>query len=108
MDKDKTELLEPPLYPANDIKTAQLMNLKLLEEDYLNQYEKALQDHLKTKSWFETIEHNLPKWNLLLALNSHQESNMCWWDAAIMNFIVNNDDLQTVQKTKGYVFFESS
>lgn len=107
-DKYEIEFLKPPLYPENDVKTAERMNLKLLAEDYKEQYEGKLQNHLNLKNWFKNVEHLLPKWNLLLALNSHQESNMCWWDTAIMNFMVKNDDLKNMQEIKGYTFFESS
>jgi uncharacterized protein YwqG len=107
-DKYEIEFLKPPIYPENDVKTAERMNLKLLAEDYKEQYEGKLQNHLNLKNWFKNVEHLLPKWNLLLALKSHQESNMCWWDTAIMNFMVKNDDLKNMQEIKGYTFFESS
>jgi hypothetical protein len=101
-------MLDYPIYPENDIKTAERMNLKLLAEDYKEKYEMKLQDHKNLKSWLNTVEHLIPQWNLLLALNSNPESNMCWWDRATINFIVKDDDLKNSQEIKAYAFLESA
>ena len=84
------------------------MKLQLLADDYKQQYENKLLEHKDLKKWLDGVGSFLPKCNLLLSLASHEEANMCWWDAAAVNFFVLDSEVKDSTFNKTYAFLESS
>ena len=81
------EHLTLPLYPIEDIEAAKRMRLQTLENFYERKYQQDLKNHKLAVDWFNLHTIDMNKYNLLLSLNSHNESEICWWNAGKLNFM---------------------
>jgi uncharacterized protein YwqG len=57
---------------------------------------------------YEPNADEIKKWILLLQLASHHDSEMMWWDAGLLQFLIHADDLKKNDFTWTYACIETS